>query len=175
MSKSIQFLVLDVDGVLTDGRLVLADDGSLVKAFHVLDGGAIRLWRESGREVALLTARQSPAVSERARELGIGHVLQGFDDKLSGYERLCGELCALDDTVCYVGDDLLDLRPMARCGYPVAVANAAAEVKRIASFVTRRPGGAGAVRDVVQHLLGRAGEWNQLVDKYCLAPVSGKG
>ncbi|MBN1341811.1 MAG: HAD hydrolase family protein [Phycisphaerae bacterium] len=175
MSKSIQLLVLDVDGVLTDGRLLMVENAGLIKAFHVLDGGAIRLWRESGRDVAILTARRSPAVAQRANELGIEHVLQGFDDKLSGYERLCRELGASDESICYVGDDFLDLRPMQRCGYPVAVASAAPEVKRVAAYVTGRSGGAGAVREVVQHLLSRAGQWNDLVDKYRLAPIAGKG
>ena len=166
VDDSIRLLILDVDGVLTDGRLVVVESGELIKSFHVLDGGAIRLWQETGRQVGLLTARTSPAVARRASELGIELIEQGIDEKLIGYERIRASAGVDDAGVCYVGDDFLDLAPMRRCGYPVAVANAAPEVKRAASYVTARPGGSGAVREVVRHLLTRAGEWTRLLDKY---------
>ncbi len=162
---NIQLLILDVDGVLTDGRLVVTDNGEVIKGFHVLDGCAIRLWRESGREIALLTARISPAVARRADELGISLVEQGHDPKLTGYDAICRKSGIADGDVCYVGDDLLDLEPMRRCGYPVAVANAAAEVKRVAAYVTERSGGAGAVREVIRHVLMSLGQWN--VRSFC--------
>ncbi len=168
MTDLIQLLILDVDGVLTDGRLVMPESGGLVKAFHVLDGGAIRLWQESGRRVGLLTARRSPVVDRRAAELGVALIEQGSDDKLAGYRAMCAQAGVPDEGVCYVGDDFLDLAPLRRCGYPVAVANAAPEVKRVARYVTERPGGSGAVREVVRHLLVRVGAWAGLLRGYGL-------
>lgn len=164
--EAIELLILDVDGVLTNGRLIMVESGEIVKAFHVLDGGAIRLWRESGRQVALLSARKSPAVDRRAAELRIELVEQGFDNKLIGYEAILDRAGVSDSAVCYMGDDFLDIPPMRRCGYPIAVANAAPELKRMAAHVTECPGGSGAVREVVRFLLGRTGEWNALVGKY---------
>jgi 3-deoxy-D-manno-octulosonate 8-phosphate phosphatase (KDO 8-P phosphatase) len=173
--EPIQLLILDVDGVLTDGRLIMADSGEQIKAFHVLDGSAIRLWRESGQQVALVTARTSPAVTRRAHELGIDLVEQGCDDKLTGYEAVCGKTSVPEQRVCYIGDDVLDIGPMRRCGYPVAVANAAAEVKRLAAYVTQRPGGAGAVREVVRHLMVKAGRWTDALARYGLTVPDEKG
>jgi len=164
----IRLLILDVDGVLTDGRLVMAESGEVTKRFHVLDGAGVRLWRESGRQVAILTARTSPVVSRRAAELGIEVVHQGSEDKLSGYEAICRKMDVADAEVCYVGDDILDLAAMRRSGYPVAVANACSEAKRIASYVTVCTGGTGAVREVVRHLLNRSGEWVGLLTGYGL-------
>jgi len=159
----IELLILDVDGVLTDGRLVLTESGDLIKAFHVLDGGGIRLWCEAGRQVALVTARTSPAVDRRAAELGIELVEQGRDEKLIGYESVRRQAGVADEAVCYLGDDFLDLPPMRRCGYPAAVANAAPEVKRAAAYVTECPGGSGAVREIVRHLLVRDGQWRDVL------------
>lgn len=174
-TEALRLLILDVDGVLTDGRITMAESGDLIKAFHTLDGGAIRLWTESGRRVALLSARRSPAVERRAAELGVELIEQGFDAKLIGYEAILGRAGVGDGAACYMGDDFLDIPPMRRCGYPVAVANAAAEVKRIAAYVTERPGGAGAVRQVVRHLLSRTGEWQALVAKYGPASPADEG
>lgn len=174
MGNLIELLILDVDGVLTDGRLVLTESGDLIKTFHVLDGGGIRLWRESGRQVALVTARSSPAVARRAGELAIELIEQGQDNKLVGYEAVCRRAGVADEAVCYVGDDFLDLGPMRRSGYPAAVANAAPEVKRAASYVTERPGGAGAVREIVRHLLVRDGQWRRVTAPYRVGRTTGE-
>jgi 3-deoxy-D-manno-octulosonate 8-phosphate phosphatase (KDO 8-P phosphatase) len=168
---NIQLLILDVDGVLTDGRLVMADGGETIKTFHVLDGGGIRLWRQAGRRVALLTSRTSSAVARRAGELGIEYVHQGSGDKLDDYVEICRQTGLDDGNVCYMGDDYLDAGPMRRCGYPVAVANAAPEIKRIARYITGRAGGAGAVREVVRHLLIRDGRWGRVLAGYGLNPA----
>lgn len=175
MADDIRLLILDVDGVLTDGRLVMTEGGDGIKGFHVVDGGAIRLWRESHRRVGWLTARDSLAVSRRASELEIDWVEQGSDNKLVGYEAVCRKAGVGDAQVCYVGDDFLDVGPMRRCGYPVAVANATPEVKRIAAYVTEHPGGAGAVREVVRHLLIRAGCWGVVLARYGLRSGGNRG
>ncbi len=165
-ADSIRLLILDVDGVLTDGRLTMPETTGPIKEFHVLDGGGLRIWRDSGRKTAILTARNSPVVARRAEELRIDQLEQGFDDKLAGYEVIRERLRVDEGAVAYVGDDFLDLAPMRRCGFPVAVANASAEVKRAARYVTGRPGGGGAVREVVQYLLGLTGEWSDLLGHY---------
>jgi 3-deoxy-D-manno-octulosonate 8-phosphate phosphatase (KDO 8-P phosphatase) len=159
MNATVSLLILDVDGVLTDGRLAFDAQGQTVKTFHVRDGGALRLWKQAGGRTALLSSRASPAVARRAEELGIDAVVQGANDKLSAYDSLCRRFGVGDAEVCYVGDDLVDLAVMRRCGLPIAVADAAAAVKRQADFVTRRGGGRGAVAEVVERLLRRNGQW----------------
>ncbi len=154
-----QLLVLDVDGVLTDGGLVCdartadappnARPTDAIKVFHVHDGRAIRAWLDSGRQVALITGRDGPAVRMRAAELGIRYVQSGISDKSAAFQVLLRETETPATATIYVGDDEPDLGPMSACGLPVAVANAVAEVKRASRYVTRRRGGAGAVAEVV--------------------------
>jgi 3-deoxy-D-manno-octulosonate 8-phosphate phosphatase (KDO 8-P phosphatase) len=159
-TPDIRLLVLDVDGVLTDGKLIFDDSGNQLKVFSVLDGSAIKLWQRLGGDVALLSGRQSEAVSRRAAELGIEAVEQGHDAKIEPFERILAHFELVAEACCYVGDDWPDIGPMQRCGYPVAVANAAEEVKQAAAYVTSRSGGDGAVREVIVHLLRRQGRWN---------------
>jgi len=155
----VRLLLLDVDGVLTDGALWIADDGSEMKRFHVHDGAAIVAWRETGRDVAILSGRRSPAVRVRARELGIERVIEGSRDKLAALSGLLAELRVHPADVCYVGDDVPDLPVLRAVGFPVAPSNACAEAKEAARYVTRRAGGDGAVRELVEHLLGLRGQW----------------
>lgn len=157
----IKLLILDVDGVLTDGGLPYTAEGNEIKVFNVQDGAAIRAWQAAGGLAAIISGRQSPAVDRRAKDLGIAYVEQSVAEKLPVYEALCRRLGVKDDEVCMVGDDLPDLGSMNRCGYPVAVANAIPAVKRIARRVTNRRGGDGAVAEVVRRLLrhnGASGE-----------------
>ncbi len=149
----IKLLILDVDGVLTDGGLPYSADGNEIKVFNVQDGGAIRAWQAGGGLTAIVSGRESPAVDRRAKDLGIAYVQQSVARKLPAYEALCRRLGVTDHEVCVVGDDLPDLEAMMRCGCPVAVANAVPAVKRIARHVTRRRGGDGAVAEVVRRLL----------------------
>lgn len=153
----IRLIILDVDGVLTTGALPYTAAGSEEKTFFVQDGGAIRLWQKAGGRVALVSGRQSPAVEARARELGIEPVLQGVLDKLPAYESICCSLDVRDEEACFIGDDALDVPPMRRCGYPVAVANALPIVKRAARYVTRRRGGEGAVAEAIERLMRHNG------------------
>ena len=140
----IRLLVLDVDGVLTDGGVMLDAKGDEVKRFHVHDGAAIEWWRQCGHRVAILSGRTSAAVTYRARELGIETVLQGVSDKLGRFRELCRDLGVEPAQVCFVGDDLADLPVMLAAGLGVAPSNACAEVKEAAGLVTRRAGGSGA-------------------------------
>lgn len=156
---SIELLMLDVDGVLTDGRVVLGSEAEASKAFFVQDGCAIKLWQRNGGRTAILSGRSEGSVRERARELGIELVSTGASDKTTGFDNLLAYANVAATAVCYVGDDLPDLGPMSQCGLPVAVGNAAPAVKRAAAYVTRRPGGAGAVAEVVEWLLRGQNRW----------------
>jgi 3-deoxy-D-manno-octulosonate 8-phosphate phosphatase (KDO 8-P phosphatase) len=159
----IQLLLLDVDGVLTDGRVVYTDAGHEIKAFHVRDGSGLKFWRQSGRRVAILSGRSSPAVSRRAKELGIDPVVQGADEKLPALNRILTETGFTRDQVCAVGDDLPDLPVLRHCGLAATVADAVAEVKAIAHYVTTMPGGHGAVREVIEWLMRGQRTWEPVV------------
>ena len=153
MAAQIRLLVLDVDGVLTDGRLWFGPDGELVKAFHVRDGVGIKAVQGAGVEVAIISGRNSAAVERRAAELGIRHVRQGCDNKAQALRLLTAELGVEASAVACVVDDTPDLPMMALVALPVAVADAHADVIAAARHVTRAAGGAGAVREVCDLLL----------------------
>lgn len=160
-------LALDVDGVLTDGRITFAVDAESepreVKSFHVRDGLAVKWAGRMGITTAIITARRSTAVERRAREMEVRHLIMGSEAKLPALERLCElEGIALRE-VAYVGDDLPDLGPMGVAGLSIAVADAASEVREAAAYVTRCAGGAGAVREVVEMILGAQGKWQAVV------------
>ncbi len=159
-------LCLDVDGVLTDGHIYVDDDGRFARAFHVHDGFGIEWFRRLGGVVVLLSGKDSPAVAARARELGIEHVIQGSRDKLADLRQLLGRLEMDLQQVAMIGDDLPDLPVLRQCGFPIAVADAAAEVKAVARLVTRRPGGHGAVREAIEHLLRDSGRWQAVCTSY---------
>jgi len=165
-SQQIKLLLLDVDGVLTDGKVYLDDEGRQLLAFHIQDGVAVRLWQRTGRLVGLLSGRDVPAVRIRAEQLRVDLAVLGRNDKLDAYKQLLEKARLGPEHVAYVGDDLLDLPVMAHCGYPIAVANAVEPVKQAARYVTEKPGGHGAVSEVVQHLLAVAGEWAEHVAAY---------
>jgi 3-deoxy-D-manno-octulosonate 8-phosphate phosphatase (KDO 8-P phosphatase) len=163
----IKLLILDVDGVLTDGLLpYTAQGGDAIKTFFVRDGGAIRLWQSMGGVTGLISGRSSPAVAARAKDVGISLVFQGVKDKIPPYEAMCRSAGVDDDRTAFVGDDLWDLAPMRRCAYPIAVAQAAAVVKRAARYVTRRRGGDGAVAEGIERLLRHNGTWQAAMRTY---------
>jgi YrbI family 3-deoxy-D-manno-octulosonate 8-phosphate phosphatase len=157
--RPIELLVLDVDGVLTDGGIVYGSAGLEVKAFHVRDGSGLKLWHRAGRHSALLTGRTSEVVEVRARELGVATVIQGAADKWPAFVDLLARTKMTLEAVCYVGDDVPDVRPMRHSGLAVAVADACAEARACAQFVTRASGGAGAVREAIELLLRCQGLW----------------
>jgi 3-deoxy-D-manno-octulosonate 8-phosphate phosphatase (KDO 8-P phosphatase) len=163
---AIELLILDVDGVLTDGSVVYAADLWEIKAFHVRDGSAIKWWRHAGKRVAVISGRSSPAVARRAAELGIDDLVQGADAKLPALRTILAATGCRPDQACAVGDDLPDLPLLRNVGLAAAVADAADEVKQAAHLVTRTPGGRGAVREVVELLLKGQGLWQPVVERY---------
>jgi 3-deoxy-D-manno-octulosonate 8-phosphate phosphatase (KDO 8-P phosphatase) len=164
-AKKIRVLLMDVDGVLTDGRVWLLShrDGtaSELKGFSAYDGAGLKVARAAGLRTGVITGRESAAVAQRARECEIEFVYQGRAAKLAAYEEILGATGASDREVAYVGDDLPDLPVLQRVGLAVAVANAASEVKRAAHFVTARSGGEGAVREVIELIVKAQGKWEE--------------
>jgi 3-deoxy-D-manno-octulosonate 8-phosphate phosphatase (KDO 8-P phosphatase) len=163
---AIELLVLDVDGVLTDGGIVYSDDGTELKQFHVRDGSALKLWRSVGKRSAVISGRRSAVVERRAAELGLGPVVQGAERKLEALRAVLRDTGLRPEQVCAVGDDLPDLPVLRHCGVAVAVADACPEVRADAHHVTAAPGGRGAVREVVEWLLTAQGLWAGLVERF---------
>ncbi len=162
----IDILVLDVDGVLTDGKLLYGGCTEPLRSFHVHDGFALHWFTRLGGTVAIITAKESLALEARAAELGIRHVIQGSRDKAADLRALLNRLDAPPERAAAVGDDLPDIGMLQLSGYPVAVANAAPEVKAIARFVTKHAGGEGAVREIVEHLTRDDGRWGRVLEQY---------
>jgi 3-deoxy-D-manno-octulosonate 8-phosphate phosphatase (KDO 8-P phosphatase) len=162
----IQLLVLDVDGVLTDGALIINGDGSETKSFNSLDGHGIRMWRRAGLKVVFLSGRLSEPTRYRAEQLGIDYCFQDCHNKLPALEELVGKLGLSALNVACVGDDLPDLPLMRYAGFGVAVPNAVDEVKDMADYITARRGGSGAVREVIEYILKNSGRWQPLVKRY---------
>ena len=163
-AKSIRMIMMDVDGVLTDGRILYSSDGVEIEAFHVRDGVGLRAAHRAGLLTAFLTGRVSEAVAHRARELNITEVHQGIPDKVETYERLLRRYGLSDEAIAYVGDDLNDLPLLARAGLSAAPADAADEVKARVAYVTARGGGRGAVREVIELILKAQGKWEQVIE-----------
>jgi 3-deoxy-D-manno-octulosonate 8-phosphate phosphatase (KDO 8-P phosphatase) len=161
--ERIALLVLDVDGVLTAGGIVYGETGGQVqmevKAFHVRDGSGLKLWHRAGKRSAVITGRTSALVSLRAEELGVGWVFQGAADKRGPLEQLLEQAGVPAEAVCYVGDDVPDVAPMWRCGLAAAVADACPEARAAAHYITRAPGGCGAVREIIERILRCQDAW----------------
>ena len=167
-------LVLDVDGTMTDGGIYLDDHGNQLKRFDATDGSGVKYFQRAGGVVAFLTGRQSRAVQHRAAELGVTFVRQGVFEKESALMELCGQMGVRAAQVAYMGDDLVDVPAMRAAGYSIAPANAAEPVRQFADFVTTRPGGAGAVREAVEHLLVQMGLWQEILNRYGMEAESGE-
>jgi len=158
-AERIRMLLLDVDGVLTDGSVVLLGDGQEIKSFHVRDGTAIVLARREGLDVGLLSGRSSEVTKRRAAELGIDMVTQGETDKGAAFDRILSTTGLAEDEVAFMGDDLLDLPVLRRAGISAAPADAVREVLAEVDWVSHQPGGRGAVRELVEVLLDARGRW----------------
>lgn len=163
---NIQLLALDVDGVLTDGTIVVDSNGRESKFFNVQDGHGIRLWLRAGLKIALFSGRTSPPTKHRAEQFGIEYVFQECHNKLETLKGFLEQIGVSPNEVAYVGDDLPDLPPMRYVGFGVAVANAVDEVKQYADYITTHPGGGGAVREVIEYILKNTGKWQQLMARY---------
>ncbi len=168
-ARQIRLLLMDVDGVLTDGRIWLQSlpDGTAteIKGFSAYDGAGLKLARTTGLRTGLITGRESPAMTRRAREVEMDFVYQNCEEKLPAYDEIVRKAGVRDAEVAYVADDLPDLPILKRVGLGVAVANAVPEVKKAAHCVTSRSGGNGAVREVIELLLRAQGKWDPAIRK----------
>lgn len=153
LAKNIKLLILDVDGVLTDGRIYVHANGEESYCFHVHDGFGMKQLQKSGIEIAIISARNSPAVLHRLKQLHIQHIYLGTHDKLSTFETILQKLQLSSDQVAYMGDDCLDIPVMQKVALSITVANAMESVKKIAHFCTQKKGGKGAVREVCDFLI----------------------
>ena len=162
-ASRVSLLCLDVDGVLTDGSIFLDDEGIETKRFFVRDGIGLRAWQRAGGTVAIITGRGGRAVQRRADELGIDIVRTDVGRKGPVFDSILADLGIEADAAAMVGDALPDLPVLERCGYPVAVNDAVSEVREVARLVTDLPGGRGAVRETVEHLLQARGAWDREV------------
>ncbi len=165
-ARAVRLVILDVDGVLTDGRIIYGTGGIELKAFDVRDGHGVKLFHRMGLRTAIVTGRTSEIVARRAEELGIADLVQGTKDKLAAYRELLARHALPDAHVACLGDDVTDLPLFARAGLAVAVAGAAPEARAAAHYVTRRAGGRGAVREVLDLILKAQGLWDQALARY---------
>ncbi len=165
-ARRIKAVLADVDGVLTDGGILYGSGGSELKRFHVHDGLAVELARRAGLKVLLISARASQALLRRSREIGVSRLWQGVSDKGRIFGILQREFKLRPHEICYVGDDLPDLPILKKAGLAVAVPRAAEEVRRAASFTTKRGGGEGALREVIEFILKAQGRWKEVVNAY---------
>jgi 3-deoxy-D-manno-octulosonate 8-phosphate phosphatase (KDO 8-P phosphatase) len=164
--RRIELILSDVDGVMTDGGIRLLDDGTQMVVFHIRDGMGVRLWREAGKRFGIVTGRELEAVRRRAEDLKIDVVRMGIDDKLPEVDAIAAELGLGREQICFIGDDLLDLRVIQSVGLGVAVADAAEEVRQAAKYTTSVRGGEGAVRETIEVILKNSGRWDDVMRRY---------
>ena len=165
-AKAIKLLLLDVDGVLTDGRIILDDRGVETKQFDVRDGQGIVLLMRAGIEVGLITARNSKAVRYRAKELGLRIVHQGVQSKATAYGAIRHQSGLVERQIAYIGDDIGDLEVLHRVGLAVTVNDASEELFRSVDYITQKAGGRGAVREVAELLLKAQNKWDTILENY---------
>jgi 3-deoxy-D-manno-octulosonate 8-phosphate phosphatase (KDO 8-P phosphatase) len=164
--KPLKLLILDVDGVLTDGRLFFDNQGQEYKCFHARDGHGLKLLRQTGVEVAVISGRNSNSVALRMQSLGISHVYQGHENKRAAFNDILNHLQLTPQQVAHVGDDLLDLPIMTQVGFAIAVQDANFAVKHYADWCTQTPGGQGAVREVCDLIMQVQGKFEALLQTY---------
>lgn len=164
--EAIKLLALDVDGVLTDGSLMIHTTGTESKIFNTLDGHGLRMWRRAGLQVAFLSGRPSEPTNRRAEQLEVEYCLTDCYDKVPKLDQILQQTKLAYENIAYIGDDLPDLPVIRIVGFGAAVANAVDEVKRYADYVTIRPGGSGAVREVIEYILKKTGRWDSLLERY---------
>ena len=165
-AKKLKLLILDVDGVLTDGRLFFDDKGKEYKCFHARDGHGIKLLRETGVEVAVISGRKSNSVARRMKSLGVEYVYQGHENKIAAFNEIIQSLSIQPEQAAHVGDDLLDLPIMKRVGLSIAVNDANNPVKEYADWCTKTPGGQGAVREICDFIMQSQGTFGDILKSY---------
>jgi 3-deoxy-D-manno-octulosonate 8-phosphate phosphatase (KDO 8-P phosphatase) len=168
----IKLLLMDCDGVLTDGRIWLFESGEELKGFHTRDGLGIDLWHRAGFKSGIISGRRSSTVERRARELRMSFICQGCGDKRQAYGETLAEAGLSSEEVAYLGDDLNDIALMTRSGLGVAVADAVSEARERAHYVTQAAGGQGAIREVVELILKAQGRWEDLVKHFLAADLT---
>lgn len=164
--KKIKLLILDVDGILTNGQIILDEKGKETKIFDVHDGFGIVLFQRAGYKTAILSARSAEAVTQRARDLKIDKICQDASPKIDVYNKLLREFNLADAQVCFMGDDLPDIEVLKKVGFSVTVPNAVSEVKKCADYITKQKGGQGAVREVVDLILKTQRKWPGILKAY---------
>ncbi len=165
-ARAVKLAVFDVDGVMTDGRLFFTEAGETLKVFNTLDGHGMKMLSEGGIELAIISGRTSPALTHRARDLGISHVFQGVQDKLRTFESLYGGLRLTLEEIAAIGDDVVDLPILTRCGFSACVPGAPVEVRQRVHYVTQAAGGGGAVREFCELILRAQGKLDGLLKRY---------
>ncbi|MGA2033280.1 MAG: HAD hydrolase family protein [Thermoguttaceae bacterium] len=164
--RAIELILSDVDGVLTDGGIVISNQGIEAKRYHIRDGLGIRLWQKAGYRFGLISQRSSQSLKMRAAELGIDILRQAVSDKTAAVKQVLAELRLSLAQVCYLGDDLPDLAVVRAVGLGVAVADACAELRAAAHYVTAAPGGSGAVRETIELVLKAQQRWDDVIQAY---------
>ncbi len=164
-AKNVKLVILDVDGVMTDGRVIIDDNGVNYRSFDIKDGFGTVALQMSGIPVAIITTSTSDVVTHRAKELKIEKYFPGSKNKLEVYNNLLQDMGLTNENVCFVGDDLVDLPLLKRVGFAVAVNDAVDEVKEQAHYITKNPGGRGAVREVAEIILKAQGKWENILSK----------
>ena len=162
----VSVLVLDVDGVLTDGRIIFAEYGDELKHFDVQDGAGLVFWKRVGLKSVVITARKSKLVKRRAKELRVDYLAQGQRLKFPAFQKVLRKFRVTPEQVCAIGDDLMELPILRRVGLAVAVPGAVEEVKQASHYITRRSGGRGAVREVIDLVLKSKGLWEHILERY---------
>lgn len=165
-ARRIKLLILDCDGVLTDGRIIMLPGGDETKAFDVKDGHAMVMAQRAGLTIAIISGRKSSVVQARAKELGVAHLHEMAWVKTEPYDKVLAEEGLTDEEACYVGDDVVDIPLLRRAGLAVAVADAVEEAKQYSHFVTKRAGGRGAVREVIEIILKAQDKWEEALARY---------
>ncbi|MFN3975677.1 MAG: KdsC family phosphatase [Aquificaceae bacterium] len=162
----IRLLVLDVDGVLTDGRLYYTSKGEEIKVFNVKDGFGIKMAQMAGIKVGVISGRESQALRKRLEELGIEEAYLGFNEKLAVLEDMLKRLYLSFEEVAFIGDDYVDLPILKRVGFPMVVCDAPEELRSYALYTTKARGGEGAVREAIEFLLKLRGQWEEVIKRY---------
>lgn len=164
--KKIKVIIFDVDGVLTDGKIIIGSDKTEYKNFNVKDGTGVTLGHYAGLKFAIISGRYSKVISIRAKELGINHVFQNVVEKITSYENLKRKLKLKDDEICFIGDEIIDIPIMEKCGFSAAPSDCVKEVKKIVHYTCKNKGGEGCVREVIEMTIKAQGQWERTLSKY---------
>jgi 3-deoxy-D-manno-octulosonate 8-phosphate phosphatase (KDO 8-P phosphatase) len=164
--KKIKLIIFDVDGVLTDGRIIIGSNNTEYKNFNVRDGTGVTLGRYAGLEFAIISGRYSKTISIRAKELGIKYVFQNVVEKIKAYEKLKKKVKLNDDEICFIGDEIIDIPIMEKCGFSAAPKDCTEEIKICADYICKHKGGEGCAREVIELIIKARGLWNKTISIY---------